>query len=97
MRLQNMRWLYLRIWDWDLIFGRAVKVISSPGVRSPCPGQLEWLDRYAMLEIETVKTAIDYSIHTYATIAIFSVFCFLFKARQSDYGDAKTAKIGKFS
>ena len=26
---------YLRIWDWDLIFGRAVKAISSPGVRSP--------------------------------------------------------------
>jgi hypothetical protein len=26
---------YLKIWDWDLIFGRAVKVISSLGVRSP--------------------------------------------------------------
>ena len=32
---QNMLWPYLRIWDWDLIFGRAVKGISSPGVRSP--------------------------------------------------------------
>ena len=28
--------LYLKIWDWDLIFGRAVKAISSLGVRSPC-------------------------------------------------------------
>jgi hypothetical protein len=27
---------YLKIWDWDLIFGRAVKAISSLGVRSPC-------------------------------------------------------------
>ena len=27
--------LYLKIWEWDLIFGRAVKAISSPGVRSP--------------------------------------------------------------
>ena len=27
---------YLKIWDWDLIFGRAVKAISSPDVRSPC-------------------------------------------------------------
>ena len=27
---------YLKVWDWDLIFGCAVKVISSPGVRSPC-------------------------------------------------------------
>ena len=24
-----------KIWDWDLIFGRAVKAISSLGVRSP--------------------------------------------------------------
>ena len=27
---------YLKIWEWELIFGRAVKAISSPGVRSPC-------------------------------------------------------------
>ena len=26
----------LKVWEWDLIFGRAVKAISSPGVRSPC-------------------------------------------------------------
>ena len=32
---QNMLRPYLKIWDWDLIFGCAVKVISSPGVRSP--------------------------------------------------------------
>ena len=25
---------YLKIWDWDLNFGRAVKAISSLGVRS---------------------------------------------------------------
>ena len=32
-----MLWPYLKIWDWDwdLIFGRAVKRNSSPGVRSP--------------------------------------------------------------
>ena len=33
---QNTLWLYLKIWEWDLIFGRAVKAISSPGVRSLC-------------------------------------------------------------
>ena len=33
---QNMLWPYLKIWDCDLIFGRAVKAISSTGVRSPC-------------------------------------------------------------
>ena len=32
---QNMLWPYQKIWDWDWIFGRAVKSISSLGVRSP--------------------------------------------------------------
>ena len=32
---QNMLPPYLKIWDWDWIFGRAVKVISSLGVSSP--------------------------------------------------------------
>ena len=32
---QNMLWPYLKIWDWGWIFGRAVKAISSLGVRSP--------------------------------------------------------------
>ena len=32
---QNMLQLYLKIWEWELIFGCAVKAISSPGVRSP--------------------------------------------------------------
>ena len=32
---QNMLRLYLKIWDRDFIFGRAVKVISSLDVRSP--------------------------------------------------------------
>ena len=31
---QNMLWPYFKIWDWDLIFGHAVKTISSLGVRS---------------------------------------------------------------
>ena len=33
---QNMLRPYLNIWDWDWIFGRSVKAISSLGVRSPC-------------------------------------------------------------
>ena len=33
---QNMLPPYLKIWDWEWIFGRAVKAISSLGVRSPC-------------------------------------------------------------
>ena len=31
---QNMLRPYLKIWEWELIFSRAVKGISSPGVRS---------------------------------------------------------------
>ena len=30
-----MLWPYLKIWEWELIFGRAVKAISSLVVRSP--------------------------------------------------------------
>jgi hypothetical protein len=30
-----MLWPYLKIWNWDWIFGRAVKAISSLGVRGP--------------------------------------------------------------
>ena len=33
---QNVLRPYLKIWDWDWTFGRAVKAISSLGVRSPC-------------------------------------------------------------
>ena len=32
---QNMLPPYLKIWEWEWIFGRAVKAISSLGVRSP--------------------------------------------------------------
>ena len=39
---QNMLRTYLKIWNWELIFGRAVKAISSPGVRSPC---VRWFSR----------------------------------------------------
>ena len=31
---QNMLRPYLKIWEWEWILGRAVKTISSPGVRS---------------------------------------------------------------
>ena len=33
---QNMLPPYLKIWEWEWIFGRAVKDVSSLGVRSPC-------------------------------------------------------------
>ena len=40
---QNMLRPYLKIWDWDWIFGRAVKAIFSLSVRSPWPGR--WRQR----------------------------------------------------
>ena len=33
---QNMLWPYLKIWEWDLIFGRALKAISSLGIPTLC-------------------------------------------------------------
>jgi hypothetical protein len=33
---------YLKIWDWDWIFGRAVTIFSL-GVRSPCSFHITWL------------------------------------------------------
>ena len=44
---QNMLRPYLKIWDWDWIFGRAVKAIFSLGVRSP------WLIQYKMYLVKT--------------------------------------------
>ena len=42
-------------WEWELIFGRAVKAISSSSVRSPCKGGIEgdkllWEPTYCKLE-----------------------------------------------
>ena len=42
---QNMLRPYLKIWEWEWIFGRAVKVVSCLGVRSPCLD--EWLKGYS--------------------------------------------------
>ena len=33
---QNMLRPHLKIWKWEVIYGRAVKMISSPGVRRQC-------------------------------------------------------------
>ena len=38
---QNMLRPYLKIWDWDWIFGHVVKTISSLGIHSPCQGGSE--------------------------------------------------------
>ena len=32
--------VYLKIWEWELTFRRAVKAISSPGVHSQCSRSL---------------------------------------------------------
>ena len=42
--VENMLRPYLKIWEWEWIFGRDdVKAISSPGVRSPCLQQCMYL------------------------------------------------------
>ena len=51
---QNMIQPYLKIWEWEWIFGRAVKVISSPGVRSPWPALYMREPNYTPLFNETI-------------------------------------------
>ena len=51
---QNMLRPYLKIWDWDLNFGRAVKLISSLGVRSPC----QHTSTHTKMNIGTLKNPI---------------------------------------
>ena len=55
---------YLKIWDWDLIFGRAVKVISSLGVRSPCS------DTICIVELTGQITAQKTLHHVFDTAAV---------------------------
>ena len=49
---QNMLWPHLKIWDWDWILGRAVKAISSLGVRSP------WLRPFLLVHLSSFKKII---------------------------------------
>ena len=54
---QNMLWPYLKIWDWDSIFGRAVKAISPLGVCSPCLyPKLVWNSQKTLLAPSSVYT-----------------------------------------
>ena len=50
---KNMLWPYLKIWDWDWIFDRAVKAIASLGVRSPWYSVLQlYLQRRLFLTLK---------------------------------------------
>ena len=61
---QNMLRPYLRIWEWELIFVRAVKAISSPGVRSLCFRRWRFLltNNMAVVKIESVPKIIIFGI-----------------------------------
>ena len=52
-----------KIWEWELIFGRVVKAISSPVVRSPC---IKLLDR------DIIRT-----INSCLKVAFLKVYLFL--------------------
>ena len=44
---------YLKIWEWEWIFGHSVKAISSPGIRSP------WIGLFTVRTIQSVQSAIS--------------------------------------
>ena len=50
---QNMLRPYLKIWDWDWIFGRALKAIFSLGVRSPWSEENSGLKVYVLRHLQT--------------------------------------------
>ena len=52
---QNMLPPYLNIWDWDWIFGRAVKAISSLGVRSQWVMTIIWINAIKMCTLRFGK------------------------------------------
>ena len=56
---QNMLRPYLKIWEWGLIFGRAVKAISSPGVRDT---EYCFLFHYSTTKPPNIKLIIRYVI-----------------------------------
>ena len=64
---QNMLRPYLKIWEWEWIFGRAVKTLSSLGVRSPCvysslatiyERDLLWIGTYLAQQIQVFRLLI---------------------------------------
>ena len=59
---QNMLRPYLKIWDWNWIFGRAVKAISSLGVRSP------WFSEWAFLESSFLRKIIHRAFYSESSL-----------------------------
>ena len=50
-----MLWSYLKIWDYELIFGCAVKTISSLGLCNPFFSTLDKVLSYIVHTISTIK------------------------------------------
>ena len=51
----NMLRPYVKIWEWELIFGHAVKVLSSPGIRSPWRKPYQFQENFNFWLFETRK------------------------------------------
>ena len=67
---------YLKIWEWEWIFGRAVKAFSSLGVRSSwfwVLGIKEGLVECATVCVKSVVILIDRYIHSYISVRMPNV------------------------
>ena len=79
---QNMLRPYLKIWEWEWIFGRAVKAISSLGVRRPWSEQF-WLTKYLFFSksMSIFCTLFDHNLLRQTILLFFCFFITLVWAR----------------
>ena len=64
--------VYLKIWEGELIFGRAGKAISSPGVRSPCS-----MDPTILFPFEQLEQVLQVLQVLFAYLLLFRGLCFV--------------------
>ena len=83
--IKDMLRSYLKVWDWDWIFGRAVKAISSLGVCSP------WAKSFAfptgiLLLLFTIKVLAEYIWYIVCRQILTFILCMPMEfLRNSDY------------
>ena len=100
---QNMLWLYQKIWEWEWIFGRAVKAISSLGVRSAmqciaggCPNPKKFTICKIWEWVCSRSNGLSTTVRTWLWLAVFECLmtCWeLTEARGKNYSQQHTHSL----